>query len=144
MQRTPDYAKHYETLVAVITHLAVNKWAARQPARIAKDLSIGDVDSIRAVLKTFKGLFRESEGASKDGSDPLYSPHLRHSRGLILDSDQERPPLDPETLFALLKLVSDKSIQQTQLAAALRIAALTSIISLTVAAASLFVALHKV
>jgi hypothetical protein len=39
----PDYSKNYEVLMAVVTHLAVNKWALRQPKGIAKDLSIEDV-----------------------------------------------------------------------------------------------------
>jgi hypothetical protein len=139
----PDYAKHYETLMAVITHLAVNRWPARQPKGIAKDLSIEDVDAVRVVLKTFKGLFRESRGLSKDHGEPLYSLHLRHSRFAVADADQERPPLDPDDMFSLLRLVSEKATQQSQQASALRIAALTSVISLLVAAASLFVAFRK-
>ncbi|MGJ5151636.1 MULTISPECIES: hypothetical protein [unclassified Bradyrhizobium] len=142
MQR-PDYAANYETLMAVVTHLAVNKWPARQPKGIAKDLSIENVDAVRGVLRTFKGLFRESRGVSRDHGEPLYSLHLRHSRFVVADEEQERPPLNTEDLFALLRLVSEKAAQQTQQASALRIAALTSIISLMVAAASLLVALHK-
>ncbi|WP_143274082.1 hypothetical protein [Bradyrhizobium canariense] len=139
----PNYARNFEVLVAVITHLAVNKWPARQPKGIAKDLSIEDVNSVRTVLKAFKGLFRESRGVSKDHGEPLYSLHLRHARFAVADSDQERPPLDPQDMFSLLRLVSEKASQQTQHAAALRIAALTSAISLVVAAASLFVAFHR-
>ena len=37
-----SYSKHYETLMAVVTHLAVNKWALRQPRGIANDLSIDE------------------------------------------------------------------------------------------------------
>ncbi|WP_315773193.1 MULTISPECIES: hypothetical protein [unclassified Bradyrhizobium] len=142
MQR-PDYAANYEILMAVVTHLAVNKWPARQPKGIAKDLSIENVDAVRGVLRTFKGLFRESRGVSRDHGEPLYSLHLRHSRFVVTDEEQERPPLNTEDLFALLRLVSEKAAQQTQQASALRIAALTSIISLMVAAASLLVALHR-
>ena len=140
----PDYSKNYEILMAVVTHLAVNKWALRQPKGIAKDLSIEDVQSVRNVLKSFKGLFRESKGISKDHGDHYYSLHLRHSRQGDGDNvDQERPPLEPEYLFSLLKVVSEKSAQQSQQMTALRVAGMTSMISLIVAAASLFVALHK-
>ncbi|MBR1216872.1 hypothetical protein JQ557_02635 [Bradyrhizobium sp. U87765 SZCCT0131] len=139
----PDYAKNYETLVAVITHLAVNKWALRQPKGIAKDLSI-DVDAVRPVLRAFKGLFRESKGVSKDHGDHYYSLHLRHSRQIVDDNvDQERPPLEPEYLFNLLRVISEKSAQQSQQLSALRIAALTSIVSLVVAMMSIAMALHK-
>jgi hypothetical protein len=141
--RTPDYAKHYEILMAVVTHLAVNKWCIRQPKGIAKDLSIDDVDSVRAVLKTFKGLFRESLGTSKDHGEHFYSLHLRYARDASAVSNEERPPLDPDILFSLLRFVSEKSTQQSQQTAALRVAGMTSIISLIVAAASMFVALYK-
>ncbi|MGJ4902319.1 hypothetical protein ACQR0V_12170 [Bradyrhizobium sp. HKCCYLS2058] len=141
--RTPDYAKHYEILMAVVTHLAVNRWCIRQPKGIAKDLSIDDVDSVRDVLKTFKGLFRESQGTSKDHGDHYYSLHLRYARDASGVSDEERPPLDPDTLFSLLRFVSDKSAQQSQQATSLRVAVITSIISLIVAAFSMVVALHK-
>jgi len=140
----PDYSKNYEVLMAVVTHLAVNKWALRQPKGIAKDLSIEDVQSVRNVLKSFKGLFRESKGISKDHGDHFYSLHLRHSRQGDGDNvDQERAPLEPEYLFSLLKFVSEKSAQESQQMTALRVAGMTSMISLIVAAASLFVVLHK-
>jgi hypothetical protein len=141
MPRGPDYAENYEILMAVVTHLAVGKWPSRQPKGIAKDLSI-DVESIRPVLKAFKGLFRESQGLSKDHGEPFYSLHLRYAR-TGGDADEERPALEPTDLFSLLKFVSEKSTLQSQQTVALRLAALTSIISLLVAAASMVVALHK-
>jgi hypothetical protein len=140
--RKLDYAKNHEILMAVVTHLAVGKWPSRQPKGIANDLSI-DPEAIRSVLKTFKGLFRESKGRSRDHGEPLYSLHLRFARVGGAESEEERPPLDTQDLFSLLKFVSEKSTQQSQQASALRIAALTSLISLIVAAASLFVAFHK-
>ncbi|UPJ96397.1 hypothetical protein IVB07_02160 [Bradyrhizobium sp. 172] len=142
MRERPDYAKNHEVLMAVVTHLAVGKWPSRQPRGIANDLSIS-IESVRSVVTTFKGLFRESKKRSRDHGDPLYSLHLRYARVGDADSDEERPPLDTQDLFSLLKFVSDKSNHQSQQNSALRIAALTSAISLVVAAASLFVALHK-
>lgn len=142
MQR-PDYAKHYEILIALVTHLAVHKWAMRQPKGIADDLSIYDVDAVRHVLQTFKGLFRESDGKSKDHGDHFYSLHLRHARGSIGPSQEDRPGLDTDDLFSLLKLISERSNQQSQQSTALRVAAATSIISLLVATASVIVAFYK-
>jgi hypothetical protein len=139
----PNYTKYYEVLVAVVTHLAVNKWPQRQPKGIAKDLSIDDVAAVRHVLTTFKGLFRESQGASKDHGEPYYSLHLRYSKQPDASVEQVRPPLEPDYLFELLKFVSERSAQQSQQTTAVRVAGLTSIISLIVAAGSLFVALHK-
>ncbi len=139
----PDYSKHYEVLMAVIAHLAVNKWAIRQPQGISKDLSI-DKDSIQQVLREFKSLFRESSGKSKDHGSPFYSLHLRHSRQATPDNpDLERPPLEAEYLFPLLRFVSEKSAQQSQQANALWLAGITSLISLIVAGLSLYVAIRK-
>jgi hypothetical protein len=142
MQARTDYAKNYDILMALVTHLAVGKWSGRQPKGLAKDLSI-DEASIRPVLKTFKGLFRESVALSKDHGEPSYSLHLRYARSGGEQSDEARPALQTEDLFALLKFVSEKSAQQSQQAAALRASVFTSIISLIVAAASMVVALHK-
>jgi hypothetical protein len=139
----PDYAKHYEVLMAVVTHLGVNKWALRQPRGIANDLSI-DEESIRTVLKSFKGLFRQSAKTSGDHGDHFYSLHLRHSRQPSGENPQvERGPLDAEYLFPLLKFISEKSAQQSQQATALRLAALSSLISLLVACVSLYITLRK-
>lgn len=133
----PNYAKHYETLMAVVTHLAVNKWALRQPQRIANDLSI-DVASVRAVLKTFKSLFRESPKKSKDHSDHFYSLHLRHSKQAADESNEvERAALDPEYFFPLLDYISKKSMQETQQNVALKAALIAAAVSLIASMAAL-------
>lgn len=129
--------------MAVVTHLGVNKWALRQPRGIANDLSI-DEKSIRIVLKEFKGLFRQSAKTSRDHNDNFYSLHLRHSRQSTTENpDVERAALDAEYLFPLLKFVSEKAAQQSQQQTSFKLAALTSLVSLLVAGASLYVAFHK-
>lgn len=139
-----NYAGHYEVLMAVVTHLAVHKWALRQPKGIAKDVSL-DVEAVRTVLKSYKGLFRESSSSSRDHGDPSYSLQLRHHRqSMREDGDQERPPLEPDYLFPLLKFVADKAAQESQQSTAIKVASLSSAISLLVAIASLVVAFHKV
>lgn len=52
----PNYSRNYEALMAVVTHLAVGKWATRQRKGIANDLSI-DESEVRAVLKELKDCF---------------------------------------------------------------------------------------
>jgi hypothetical protein len=139
----PNYTKHYETLMAVVTHLAVNKWALRQPRGIARDLSINEED-VKAVLINFKGLFRESAGTSKDHGDHYYSLHLRHSRQSSDENkDVERAPLEAVYLFPLLTFISQKSAQESQQGIAMKAALLTALISLVASAVSLFVALYK-
>jgi hypothetical protein len=133
---TLNYAKHYETLMAVVTHLAVNKWALRQPQGIAKDLSI-DVKSVRTVLNTFKSLFRESVKKSSDHGDHFYSLHLRHSKQAADDTEVERAALDAEYFFPLLDYISKKSIQETQQNVALKAALIAAAVSLIASLASL-------
>ena len=124
-----SYSKHYETLMAVVTHLAVNKWALRQPRGIANDLSI-DKSSVRTVLKTFKSLFRESMKTSKDHGDHFYSLHLRHSKQSTDESDVERAPLEAEYFFPLLDFISKKSMQETQTSVAIKAALMAAAVSL--------------
>lgn len=133
----PNYAKHYETLMAVVTHLAVNKWALRQPQGIAKDLSI-ELESVRTVLRTFKSLFRESAKKSRDHGDHFYSLHLRHSKQAADDSnDVERAALDADYFFPLLDYISKKSMQETQQNVALKAALIAAAVSLIASLAAL-------
>lgn len=138
----PSYSLHYETLTAVVTHLAVNKWALRQPQGIANDLSI-DVADVKVVLKEFKGMFRESVKKSKDHSDHFYSLHLRHSRQAIDEKEVERPPLDSEYLIPLLEFISKKSIQEAQHKTAITVALTGASLTLVASAVSLLIAFYK-
>jgi hypothetical protein len=139
----PNYNRNYETLMAVVTHLAVGKWATRQPKGIANDLSI-DESEVRTVLKEFKGLFREFTKTSKDHGDHFYALHLRHSRQANDENkDAERGPLESTYLFPLLEFISRKSAQETQQGVAMKVALLTASISLVASTASLIVSLYK-
>jgi hypothetical protein len=136
-----SYDKHYETLMAVVTHLAVNKWALRQPQGIAKDLSI-DVNSVRIVLKTFKSLFRESSKSSEDHSDHFYSLHLRHARQSIDEqTKEERAPLDAQYFFPLLDFISTRSIQESQRSSAQKAAIIAAAVSLATSVIALIAVL---
>lgn len=139
----PSYSQHLETLMAVVTHLAVHKWALRQPQGIANDLSI-DVKEVAAVLKDFKGLFRESKGTSSDRGAHFYSLHLRHARQIIdPESKQERPPLEHEYLIPLLSFVWKKASEESQGGTAIKVAIMTAGLSLAASLASIvFTALH--
>jgi hypothetical protein len=139
----PNYTRNYETLMAVVTHLGVGKWALRQPRGIANDLSI-DESEVKTVLREFKGLFRESTKTSRDHGDHFYSLHLRHSRQASDENREiERAPLESEYLFPLLEFISKKSAQESQQSVAMKVALLTACISLLASAASLIVSLHK-
>jgi hypothetical protein len=128
--KSPSYSKHYETLMAVVTHLAVNKWAIRQPKGIARDLSI-DVENVIYVLENFKGLFRKSAGASRDHGDSYYCLHLRFARQVTdEDNNKERPPLESAYLVPLLEFVSKRASEESHRGTVMTTAMITATLSL--------------
>jgi hypothetical protein len=123
--RAPSYSKNLETLMAVVTHLGVHKWAVRQSKGIANDLSI-DVKDVTLVLESFKGLFRKSPGL-----DHYYSLHLRFAR--LTDGEnntKERLPLEAEYLIPLLEFISRKAGEESQRGTAMTAALITASLSL--------------
>jgi hypothetical protein len=130
--------------MAVVTHLAVHRWAVRQPKGIAKDLSI-DVEDVALVLKSFKGLFRESAGTSKDHGDHFYALHLRFARQVAdEDNNKDRPPLENEYLKQLLDFVAQRASEELQRGAAMKGALITASLSLIASLTSVGVALMSV
>lgn len=135
--QAPSYSKHLETLMAVVTHLAVHKWSIRQPRGIANDLSIDEKD-VTEVLNSFKGLFRRSSGVSKDHGDNFYSLHLRFARQVTdEDNKKERPPLESEYLIPLLEFISRKASEESQRGTMMTAALITASLSLFASLASI-------
>lgn len=141
--KSPSYARHLETLMAVVTHLAVHKWSIRQPKGIANDLSIDEAE-VAEVLKTFKGLFRQSKKLSQDHSAHFYSLHLRFARqNPDENSDQDKPPLESTYLVPLLEFISENAREEAKISSSLRIAWLTAGLSLAASSLALLITLFK-
>ena len=111
----PCYSENLETLIALVTHLAMTDWSMRSPPNLAKALSI-DQFEIERVLESFKGLFRKSSYTSKKTGAHFYTLQLRHARQWLVDNEDEDsngPPLEPEYLTALLNFIAHRAQEES-------------------------------
>ena len=118
MSQNPKYSEHQETLIALVTHLAMTEWSARTPANLAKAISI-ESSEITKVLSEFKGLFRKSKKKSKKTGDHFYTLQIRHAKQWLGEADDEnededdkKPPLESEILTKLLDFVISKAAEE--------------------------------
>jgi hypothetical protein len=109
------YTKHFDTLVALVTHLSNTQYISRTPQGIADALGLKR-NEVQKVLDTFPGFFRRSRNKHSSG-EHYYTVHLRHARR-SLDSNQERDsaPLRPEETQALFSLISIMVAQENETA----------------------------
>lgn len=118
----PKYSEHYETVIALVTYLAVcQRYSKRFDKTIdnatsdwlANYLNL-EVDEVAFVLDNFRGLFRKT----KEAYDGLhrYSLLLRYSLRsyTTADAPDTSKPLSNEELFALLNFVSSKASEEQQ------------------------------
>ena len=116
MSQNPKYSDHQETLIALVTHLAMTDWSARTPTNLAKALSVESTE-ITKVLNEFKGLFRQAKKKSKKTGDHFYTLQIRHAKQWLDESedvgeDDKKPPLEPEILTKLLDFVISKAAEE--------------------------------
>jgi hypothetical protein len=110
----PSYSKQFELLTALVTYMAMDKTAMRQPKWFANQLST-DINVVKAVLGEFKGLFHESVSKSKDYGDSYYSLHLRYARQELDENEKQvRKPLQLEDLMGLLDFISKRAAEETK------------------------------
>ncbi|MDE1225686.1 hypothetical protein MCT03_15820 [Vibrio aestuarianus] len=138
MSQNPKYSEHQETLIALVTHLAMTDWSARSPTNISKAISI-DKDEIITVLESFKGLFRKGKRINKKTNENYYSLQIRHARQWLEDTDTDdeeskKPPLESEYLNKLLDFVIAKAAEERSNKIAVFGPWLTAAASLVVAA----------
>jgi hypothetical protein len=89
----------------------MDEWALRQAKTLAEKTNL-EVPEVITVLESFKGLFRASPKTTK--GEPFYSLHLRHIRQNADDKTSERPPLETEHLFELLKFVGQQANEEAR------------------------------
>ena len=141
MSQNPKYSEHQETLIALVTHLAMTDWSARSPTNISKAISI-DKNEIITVLESFKGLFRKGKRINKKTNENYYSLQIRHARQWLEESENDdeeakKPPLESEYLTKLLDFVIAKAAEERANKIATFGPWLTAIASLIVAALAL-------
>ncbi len=108
-----SYTDNFDTLVALITHLASTAYKSRTPPNIAEALSL-QLDSVRNTLDQFPGFFRKSSDTTKSG-EHYYTVHLRYARRKQERADGvESQPLDTDELVSLVNLVTHMVAQEQE------------------------------
>jgi hypothetical protein len=118
MPQQNKFSDHLDTLVALVTYLAMTRHKSRTPKRLARELSL-DPDKVIYVLENFKGLFRKSQRKTDDSDEHYYSLQLRYARRWIEEGagdDEDDPdpkaPLEAEYLSTLLSFISSQAEQE--------------------------------
>src|SRR5947208_4835963 len=101
------YTKHFDTLVALVTHLANTQYISRTPQGMADALGLKKQD-VQEVLDRFPGFFRKSRNPHPSG-EHYYTVHLRHARrsfdgNRAVDSMSLRPE-ETQALFSLISIM---------------------------------------
>lgn len=110
-----SYTANFETLVALVTHLAVvggDEADAANAPKLAKRLGLSEKD-VKYVLDNFLGLFRKTEmqyPTKNYGQQYKYTLQLRYARRKYVDNQVVNvgEALSNDELFALLEFVSNK------------------------------------
>lgn len=77
-KKDAKYSKHFETLVGLVSYMALMDYTSRTPTNLAKYLSL-DNDEVKFVLENFKEIFRESTKPSNDTNEKFYCLQFRYA-----------------------------------------------------------------
>ncbi|MFI5998423.1 hypothetical protein ACIBAC_42070 [Streptomyces sp. NPDC051362] len=127
------YEAQLDTLIALITYMALTRWRSRSPNGLSKDLGLAE-DVVTRALTGFPGLFRQSADfyPTEAGPQHSFTLHARyarrrprgedsalnrpvgaHSAASLSDPDPTQDgageELDAETLRALLDYVTERA-----------------------------------
>lgn len=109
MSKNKKYSSYFDTLVALVSHMALMDYLSRTPSSLAKFLSL-DFAEVEFVLKNFRGLFRESINSVKvsDKEEKYYCLQIRYAiRSTQEDGIEVRTAqLKAEYLTSLLEFIS--------------------------------------
>lgn len=123
----PKYSEHFETIIALVTYLAVcNRYSEKYDKTIDNAnagwlaIHLGlEENEVKMVLGRYKSLFRESKwkyGGEEYEEQYRYSLLLRYAHRPY--TDQSAPdasqPLTNEELFLLLNFISDKAREEQE------------------------------
>lgn len=109
------YTRHFDTLVALVTHLSNTQYISRTPGGIADALGL-ERAKVQEVLDGFPAFFRRSRNKHASG-EHYYTVHLRHARRSF-DNNREidSASLRPEETQALFSLISIMVAQEHETA----------------------------
>ena len=121
VKKTFSYSQHFETLVALVTHLAVvggDEADAANAPKLADRLGL-DEQEVVEVLESFKGLFRKTQERypSKNyGLQHRYTLQLRYARRRYIDGKVVNvgEAMTNEGLFSLLEFITKKVSEEQE------------------------------
>lgn len=110
-----SYSQHFETLIALVTHLAVSgegEADAANAPKLADRLGLHEEEVI-TVLDGFKGIFRRTQEkyqTSNYGLQYKYTLQLRYARRKYVDGKVVNvgAAITNEELFSLLEFITNK------------------------------------
>jgi hypothetical protein len=111
MKDQPSYSDNLDTIVALVTHLALTEWKSRTSSKLSEALGL-EQKQVELVLENFKGLFRKSMRRAPNSDEHYYTLHMRYALRSFRDpghqETQEEPtgPLDGDDLATLLQYIS--------------------------------------
>ncbi|MCP4330461.1 MAG: hypothetical protein GY791_18720 [Alphaproteobacteria bacterium] len=117
------YSRHLETIIALVSYLAITSSKSRTAVLMANDLGL-EAGEVKTVVETFKALFREAP--DPQGGPPYYTLHLRYAmrsqdgKDVEGEAEKSREPISDAKLDSLLRFVVHKSEQETALVVARR------------------------
>lgn len=93
------FKEHFDTLIALVTHLSSTHLKSRTPSNIAKSLGLDPAEVLK-VLQLFPGFFRRSK--DQEGGEYYYTVHLRYARRKQGDPSESLSPEELSSLFDLI------------------------------------------
>ena len=132
------YYHDLDTLVALISHLAVGRASQRTPGGLCRDLSIDETTIVR-VLDEYKALFRKAEKPKPGAKQAPYSLQLRYALQYVENEDLSvlKPPLPTEHVTTLLTFVADMAKQERSWSMQTAVALIAALASFVVAVIAL-------
>jgi hypothetical protein len=114
-----SYTENFDTLLALVTHLASTHLQSRTVPGLARDLGF-NAEDVRTVLNGFPGMFRKSRSTDRAG-EPYYSVHLRYARRSLSNepneheaADADNEPLNSEELSSLFQLITQMVAHESE------------------------------
>jgi hypothetical protein len=102
----PRYADNLNVLVALVTQLGYTDWNMRSTSALAKAVMMPESEVLK-ILTDFPAIFRRSGHVSPKGL-VYFQLHVRHAlrwRQAADDEEQDKLPLEPPMVNAILDFV---------------------------------------
>jgi hypothetical protein len=116
------YSDHFDTIIALISHLSMCKYDSRTLPNLSKDIGINN-NEVEKVVNGFPGIFRKSINVSRSG-EAYYTLQMRYARrwrGMIDEDEinedpkaEESPFVEDEYISLLFEFVTNMVNQEKE------------------------------